>query len=152
MKNSVIYLISKSLDGAVSRTSIVENPGRADGSSGKSFEQAPSGAVLLLTLKTGGVGLNLTKASYVFHLEPWWNPAIENQATDRVHRMGQKRAVQVYRYIMHESVEEKIEILKSKKQQRFDALFSDTEDLDPGQLAQSSGNYLTQDHFRFLLS
>jgi SNF2 family DNA or RNA helicase len=62
----------------------------------------------MMTLKTGGVGLNLTKANYVFHLEPWWNPAAENQASDRVHRIGQTRSVQIYRYIMRNSVEEKI--------------------------------------------
>jgi SNF2 family DNA or RNA helicase len=93
------------------------------------FNTFPEGAILIMTLKTGGVGLNLTKASYVFHLEPWWNPAVENQATDRAHRLGQKRAVQVYRYIMHESVEEKIERLKTQKQRRFDAMFTELEDL-----------------------
>jgi SNF2 family DNA or RNA helicase len=60
------------------------------------FNNDPKGCVLLMTLKTGGVGLNLTKASYVFHLEPWWNPAVENQATDRAHRLGQAKAVQVF--------------------------------------------------------
>jgi len=91
------------------------------------FNACLGGAILIMTLKTGGVGLNLTKASYVFHLEPWWNPAVENQATDRAHRLGQKRAVQVYRYIMHESVEEKIERLKAQKQRRFDAMFTELE-------------------------
>ncbi|MFO5197508.1 C-terminal helicase domain-containing protein, partial [Salmonella enterica subsp. enterica serovar Typhimurium] len=51
----------------------------------------------LISLKAGGTGLNLTRASYVFHLDPWWNPATENQATDRAYRMGQKNAVTVYR-------------------------------------------------------
>ncbi|MEO5971355.1 MAG: DEAD/DEAH box helicase [Bdellovibrionia bacterium] len=115
----------------------------------RKFQDATSGAVLLMTLKTGGVGLNLTKASYVFHLEPWWNPAVENQATDRVHRMGQEKHVQVYRYIMAQSVEEKIEILKSRKAARFNALFSDTEELGPGE--KGSGQ-LTRDDFEYLLS
>lgn len=91
------------------------------------FNRVPGGAVLLMTLKTGGVGLNLTKASYVFHLEPWWNPSVENQATDRAHRLGQNRAVQVFRYIMHESLEEKIELLKDRKDRKFHSLFSATE-------------------------
>jgi SNF2 family DNA or RNA helicase len=88
------------------------------------FHSHSGGAVMLMTLKTGGVGLNLTKAAYVFHVEPWWNPAAENQATDRAHRIGQTRAVQVCRYIMQESVEEKIEILKERKEKRFASLFS----------------------------
>lgn len=91
------------------------------------FNRTNGGAVLLMTLKTGGVGLNLTKASYVFHLEPWWNPSVENQATDRAHRMGQTKAVQVFRYIMHESLEEKIELLKERKDRKFKSLFTSTE-------------------------
>lgn len=87
------------------------------------FNAEKGGAVLIMTLKTGGVGLNLTKASYVFHIEPWWNPSVENQATDRAHRLGQSKAVQVFRYIMHESLEEKIEVLKSRKDQKFVSLF-----------------------------
>ena len=74
----------------------------------KAFNNPDKSQVLIMTLKTGGVGLNLTKANYVFHLEPWWNPAAENQGTDRVHRMGQNRSVHVYRYIIKNSVEEKI--------------------------------------------
>jgi len=88
-------------------------------------EESDKGVVLLMTLKTGGVGLNLTRASYVFHLEPWWNPAVENQATDRVHRLGQRKNVTVYRMIMKESVEEKVEILKKRKAALFNNLFGD---------------------------
>lgn len=91
------------------------------------FSQLATGAVLIMTLKTGGVGLNLTKASYVFHLEPWWNPSVENQATDRAHRLGQNKAVQVFKYIMHESLEEKIELLKERKDKKFKSLFATTE-------------------------
>ncbi|MBS1958307.1 MAG: DEAD/DEAH box helicase [Bdellovibrionales bacterium] len=113
------------------------------------FNEHPTGAVMLMTLKTGGVGLNLTKASYVFHLEPWWNPAVENQATDRTHRIGQTKPVQVYRYIMGESVEEKIEILKSRKSSQFNALFSDVEtDQDVG---DGGAFHLSQKDFEYLL-
>jgi len=121
------------------------------------FHVTKGGGVLVMTLKTGGVGLNLTKASYVFHLEPWWNPAVENQATDRAHRIGQKRAVQVYRYIMHDSVEEKIESLKSQKQQRFDIMFTESEmpdaKVDDQQASRisSHGTHLSKDDFSFLL-
>jgi SNF2 family DNA or RNA helicase len=112
------------------------------------FNQAPGGAVLVMTLKTGGVGLNLTKASYVFHLEPWWNPSVENQATDRAHRIGQNKAVQVFRYIMHESLEEKIELLKGRKDRKFQSLFSDTEkEVEIG----SGSNTLSKQDFDLLL-
>jgi superfamily II DNA or RNA helicase len=116
----------------------------------REFQESKKGSVLLMTLKTGGVGLNLIKASYVFHLEPWWNPAVENQATDRAHRIGQQRPVQVYRYLMRESVEEKIEILKERKSAKFNALFS------PGTEKESevvSGSLmLSQTDFEYLLS
>jgi SNF2 family DNA or RNA helicase len=115
----------------------------------QNFQNTKKGSVLLMTLKTGGVGLNLIKASYVFHLEPWWNPAVENQATDRAHRIGQQRPVQVYRYLMAESVEEKIEILKDRKSAKFNALFSSPE--KESELAPSS-NLLSQSDFEYLLS
>lgn len=107
------------------------------------FNKVSGGAVLVMTLKTGGVGLNLTKASYVFHLEPWWNPSVENQATDRVHRMGQGRAVQVFRYIMHESLEEKMELLKSRKDRKFQTLLTNSEDFST--LEKGSGALSKQD-------
>jgi SNF2 family DNA or RNA helicase len=113
------------------------------------FQEHPSGAVMLMTLKTGGVGLNLTKASYVFHLEPWWNPAVENQATDRTHRIGQTKPVQVYRYIMSESVEEKIEVLKGRKSSQFNALFSDVETAQ--ELGEGGTFTLSQTDFEYLL-
>jgi superfamily II DNA or RNA helicase len=72
--------------------------------------------VLMMTLKTGGVGLNLTRASYVIHLDPWWNPATEDQATDRAHRIGQTEPVSVYKLVMKDSIEEKVLKLKQEKQ------------------------------------
>lgn len=113
------------------------------------FQNSQKGSVLLMTLKTGGVGLNLVKASYVFHLEPWWNPAVENQATDRAHRIGQEKPVQVYRYLMKESVEEKIEILKDRKSAKFNSLFSSAEDTNE---VSSGGVFLNQRDFEYLLS
>lgn len=119
----------------------------------KGFSEHPEGAVMLMTLKTGGVGLNLTKASYIFHIEPWWNPAVENQATDRAHRIGQTKSVQVYRYIIQDSVEEKIELLKELKNKRFDALFGDgiNELETPGDIDRTTSR-LSQKDFEFLLS
>lgn len=113
------------------------------------FNKVPGGAVLVMTLKTGGVGLNLTKASYVFHLEPWWNPSVENQATDRAHRLGQSKAVQVFRYIMHESLEEKIELLKNRKDRRFQALLAAPE--NEAELGGAGGSGLSKQDFDLLL-
>lgn len=106
---------------------------------------------LVMTLKTGGVGLNLTKANYIIHVEPWWNPAAENQGTDRAHRIGQKQSVHVYRYIMNNSIEEKIQTLKESKQEAFDLLMVEsTEDLDSTSFKGGSG--LTKKDFEYLLS
>src|SRR5262249_52875201 len=79
--------------------------------------QAPKGpTIFLLSLKAGGVGLNLTSANHVFHFDRWWNPAVENQATDRAFRIGQMRNVQVHKYICAGTLEEKIdEMIESKK-------------------------------------
>ena len=70
--------------------------------------QAGEGDLFLISLKAGGTGLNLTAADYVIHMDPWWNPAVEDQASDRAHRIGQMRPVTVYRLIVRDSVEEKI--------------------------------------------
>jgi SNF2 family DNA or RNA helicase len=83
-------------------------------------------AILLLSLKTGGVGLNLTRANYVFHIDPWWNPAVENQASDRSHRIGQKQVVFVNRLVMHHTIEEKMMTLKATKQQLFNDVMEQT--------------------------
>ena len=72
--------------------------------------------VFLISLKAGGLGLNLTRANYVIHMDPWWNPAIESQATDRTHRIGQKQAVTVYHLISQGTIEEKIQRLHERKQ------------------------------------
>ena len=70
--------------------------------------QAGEGDVFLISLKAGGTGINLTAADYVIHLDPWWNPAVEDQATDRAHRIGQTKPVTVYRMISRGTVEERI--------------------------------------------
>ena len=71
--------------------------------------------VFLISLKAGGVGLNLTAADTVIHYDPWWNPAAEDQATDRAHRIGQQKKVFVHRLVTLGTIEEKMEILKQKK-------------------------------------
>ncbi len=77
--------------------------------------QNGSASLFLISLKAGGFGLNLTAADYVIHLDPWWNPAVESQATDRAHRIGQTRRVTVYRLITKNTIEEKIVELHAKK-------------------------------------
>jgi superfamily II DNA or RNA helicase len=79
------------------------------------FQEEPDNHIFLISLKAGGVGLNLTSAGYVFILDPWWNPAVENQAINRAHRIGQDKHVFVYRFITENTVEEKIERLKERK-------------------------------------
>lgn len=78
--------------------------------------------VFLISLKAGGTGLNLTGADTVIHFEPWWNPAVEDQATDRAYRIGQKKKVQVIKYVMKDSIEEKIYELQKRKKQLSDQL------------------------------
>jgi SNF2 family DNA or RNA helicase len=87
--------------------------------------QAPGGPpVLLLSLKAGGTGLNLTAADHVFLLDPWWNPAVEEQAADRAHRIGQDKPVMVYRIVSKDTVEERILALQDKKRALSDAIVS----------------------------
>ncbi len=99
--------------------------------------------VFLISLKAGGFGLNLTEADYCFLLDPWWNPAVEAQAIDRTHRIGQTRPVMVYRMISRDTIEEKVAALARRKT----ALFSGV--MDDGDLFASS---LTADDIRGLLS
>ena len=82
------------------------------------FKQGDAG-VFLISLKAGGVGLTLTEADYVFVMDPWWNPAVEAQAVDRAHRIGQKRPVIVYRLVAADTIEEKVMALKARKADLF---------------------------------
>ncbi|MGX8693720.1 MAG: DEAD/DEAH box helicase [Methanobrevibacter sp.] len=79
------------------------------------FQEDPSYKIFVATLKTGGTGLNLTAASNVIHYDLWWNPAVENQATDRVHRIGQNKDVMVYRFITKGTLEEEIDAISKRK-------------------------------------
>ena len=84
--------------------------------------------LFLISLKAGGLGLNLTAADVVIHYDPWWNPAVERQATDRAHRIGQDKAIFVYKLIMAGSIEEKILALQQKKQNLLELLQVDCHD------------------------
>ena len=107
------------------------------------FQGCETPAVFLLSLKAGGQGLNLTRATYVFHLDPWWNPAVENQASDRSHRIGQKNKVIVTRLLMRHTVEEKMMALKQRKLGLYRALMDAPE--------KSAGKSITREDFNFLL-
>ena len=105
------------------------------------FQQREGAAIFLISLRAGGFGLNLTAASYVVLFDPWWNPAVEAQAIDRTHRIGQTNKVIAYRLLVKDSIEEKIRNLQLQKQ----SLASDI--LGEETFARS----LTLDDFRFLL-
>ncbi len=79
------------------------------------FQENEEIPIFLISLKAGGLGLNLTKADYVFLLDPWWNPAVEQQAIDRAHRIGQENKVFTYKFISKNTVEEKIIGLQKHK-------------------------------------
>ena len=89
------------------------------------FQEDPACPVFLVSLKAGGLGLNLTAAEYVFILDPWWNPAAEAQAVDRAHRIGQTRPVFAYRIIARDTVEEKVLELQQSKRRLADAILTE---------------------------
>ncbi|MEM7783700.1 MAG: SNF2-related protein, partial [Planctomycetota bacterium] len=95
----------------------------------KRFQEDASVSAFLISIKAGGHGLNLTAADYVFILDPWWNPAVEAQAIDRAHRMGQKNSVIAYRMICRDTVEEKILALQASKRDLADKIIQSDESL-----------------------
>ncbi|QOY94428.1 DEAD/DEAH box helicase [Massilia sp. UMI-21] len=99
--------------------------------------QAGEGELFLISLKAGGVGINLTAADYVIHMDPWWNPAVEDQASDRAHRMGQQRPVTIYRLVARGTIEEGIVELHHRKRDLADSLLEGTEvaaRMSPGEM------------------
>ena len=89
--------------------------------------------------------MNLTRASYVFHLDPWWNPAVERQASDRAHRIGQRQTVTIVRILMRHSIEEKMMALKQRKLELYDAVLA-------GAVRGSGQGVLTKADIDYLLS
>ncbi|HTM44351.1 MAG TPA: C-terminal helicase domain-containing protein, partial [Polyangiaceae bacterium] len=89
------------------------------------FQNDPTISVFLISLKAGGSGLNLTAADTVIHYDPWWNPAVEDQASDRAHRIGQNRVVTVYRLVAADTIEEKILELKQRKRDLVASVLSE---------------------------
>jgi SNF2 family DNA or RNA helicase len=86
------------------------------------FQEDPDCPFFLISLKAGGFGLNLTAADYVFLLDPWWNPAVESQAIDRAHRIGQTRPVIAYRIVARGTIEERVLELQEKKRGLAEAI------------------------------
>jgi SNF2 family DNA or RNA helicase len=116
------------LDGSTARTTRTERI--------REFQEGTA-PIFLLSLKAGGVGLNLTAATNVIHLDPWWNPAVEDQASDRAHRLGQKRPVTIYRLIAMGTVEEQMLSLHERKRALIAGVLSGKSDagkLDTNQL------------------
>ena len=92
------------------------------------FQSGDGPPLFMLSLRAGGTGLNLTAANHVIHLDRWWNPAVENQATDRAFRIGQKRNVQVRKFICTGTLEEKIDEMIEEKKALANLVISDGED------------------------
>jgi non-specific serine/threonine protein kinase len=100
--------------------------------------------VFLISLRAGGTGLNLTAADTVIHYDPWWNPAVENQASDRAHRIGQRRTVTITRMLMRHTVEEKMMELKRRKLELYHAVLA-------GEGAARRGAAISREDFAYLL-
>ena len=111
-------IVYQYLDGA---TPMLQRQQRVD-----AFQRG-EGDVFLISLKAGGMGINLTAADYVIHMDPWWNPAVEDQASDRAHRMGQMRPVTIYRLVARHTIEESIVALHRHKRDLADSLLEGTD-------------------------
>ena len=108
------------------------------------FNDSESIKVFLISLKAGGTGINLTSAQVVVHFDPWWNPQVENQATDRAHRIGQKNKIEVIKMISKNTIEEKILYLKQEKSNIFTSLIEENESISRvnSKLSKEEINYL----------
>lgn len=112
---SHLKLIEKKLHAHHIKTSYLDGSTQNREEAIRQFKEDPECTVFLISLKAGGFGLNLTEASYVFLMDPWWNPAVEAQAIDRIHRIGQKRPVFAYRIVTKNTIEEKVLLLQQEK-------------------------------------
>jgi SNF2 family DNA or RNA helicase len=121
---SLLALLRRSLDEAGLTYEYLDGRTRDRKSHVERFQTDPACPLFLISLKAGGVGLNLTAAGYVFLLDPWWNPAVEAQAIDRAHRIGQTREVFAYRLIAKDTIEEKVLELQRSKRALADAILA----------------------------
>ncbi|MDQ7049379.1 MAG: DEAD/DEAH box helicase [Enterobacterales bacterium] len=130
---SMLSIIEKSIKAEkISYTKLTGSTRKRD----QVIEKFSSGQadVFLISLKAGGVGLNLTTADTVIHYDPWWNPAVENQASDRAHRIGQDKPVFVYKLVVENTLEEKILDMQAKKQALADGIYGDKKAKDASKL------------------
>jgi SNF2 family DNA or RNA helicase len=140
---SMLAILRSKLDAAGVTYEYLDGRTRRRGEKVARFQEDPACPLFLISLRAGGLGLNLTAAEYVFLLDPWWNPAVEAQAIDRTHRIGQTREVFAYRLIAQDTVEEKVLQLQQRKRDLADAVLS----------ADSIGlRHLTRDDLELLLS
>lgn len=140
---SLLALVREEFDSQGQTYAYLDGQTRDRGEVVERFQTDPECNLFLISLKAGGVGLNLTAASYVFLLDPWWNPAVEAQAIDRAHRIGQNQKVFAYRLIAKDTVEEKMLELQKSKRKIADAILD-----GEGQSLRD----LTSDDLRMLLS
>ncbi len=122
---SLLAIVRNRLDNSHTRYAYLDGKTRDRKSPVEQFQNDPETKLFLVSLKAGGLGLNLTGADYVFLLDPWWNPAVEAQAIDRAHRIGQTRHVFAYRLIAKDTVEEKVLQLQQTKRDLADAIISE---------------------------
>jgi superfamily II DNA or RNA helicase len=121
---SMLAIVRERLDGEGIPYAYLDGRTRDRQARVRQFQDDPDCKVFLISLKAGGLGLNLTAADYIFLLDPWWNPAVESQAIDRAHRIGQTRPVFAYRLIARDTVEEKVLELQSQKRALADAILT----------------------------
>ena len=122
---SLLAIVRERLDEAGIRYEYLDGSTRNREAHVRAFQQDRDCNLFLISLKAGGLGLNLTAAEYVFLLDPWWNPAVEAQAVDRAHRIGQTRPVFAYRLIARDTVEEKVLELQKTKRDLADAILNE---------------------------
>jgi SNF2 family DNA or RNA helicase len=121
---SLLAIVRENLDREGMTYEYLDGKTRKRGERVKRFQEDADCPLFLISLKAGGHGLNLTAADYVFILDPWWNPAVEAQAIDRAHRIGQTRSVFAYRLICRDTIEDKIVELQRSKRNLADAIVS----------------------------
>jgi superfamily II DNA or RNA helicase len=126
---SLLAIVRKRLDEAGVRYEYLDGETRDRQKHVETFQNDPDCRLFLISLKAGGLGLNLTAAEYVFLLDPWWNPAVEAQAVDRAHRIGQTKPVFAYRLIAKDTVEEKVLELQKTKRDLADAILGEDNSL-----------------------
>jgi superfamily II DNA or RNA helicase len=126
---SLLAIVRQRLDDAGVKYAYLDGSTRDRQARVDAFQNDPDCGLFLISLKAGGLGLNLTAAEYVFLLDPWWNPAVEAQAVDRAHRIGQTRPVFAYRLIARDTVEEKVLELQKTKRELADAILGEDNSL-----------------------